>query len=140
MSQWSLLSQQKNLVILNLAHLTERSKVFKSRREELEKSLAHFKNRYLDGMCKLNSTIFIFIHTYLAEKRLNQQQKILSSLRRKAEEVAPLEEFEAKFREEWVPSNMEDLNRLMLETDARMRGIVSDPGAMQRYEDSKKQV
>jgi hypothetical protein len=32
------------------------------------------------------------------------------------------------------------LNRAILESDAKIRAIVSDPGALQRYEESKAQV
>jgi hypothetical protein len=32
------------------------------------------------------------------------------------------------------------LDRAILESDAKIRTIVSDPGALQRYEDSKAQV
>ncbi len=51
-----------------------------------------------------------------------------------------MKKFAEKFEEEWVPKTLEDLNRAILESDAKIRAIVSDPGALQRYEESRAQV
>jgi hypothetical protein len=56
------------------------------------------------------------------------------------ERIRTIDDAEEKFKEEWVPDNLEDLNRAILECDAKVRAIVSDPGALQRYEESKSQV
>jgi chromosome segregation ATPase len=81
---------------------------------------------------------FSFVLTsLLAKQAFETEKRTLADLKRKAERDAPLAEYEAKFAREDIPNTIDEIDRLIMETDARIKGVVSDPGAIQRHQEVK---